>query len=158
ERLYRRALRMLRTVFGPDHADIARALDGLANLLAEQRRHAEAEALYGQVLAMRKKTYGPEHFIVAQTLMKMGMFFQLQKRYAEAEAHYKQALELVETTLGIRHEYTGSILLAYISLLEEVGRDDEAMQLGQRLQLVDPKWRERWGQALQKRLAEGEQE
>ena len=107
---------------------------------------------------MRKQTYGPEHFIVAQTLTKMGMFFQLQKRYSEAEAQYKQALDLADRTLGARHEYTGYILFAYISLLEEVGRDGEAMQLRQRLQLVDPKWRERWGQALQKRLAEGNQE
>ncbi len=158
EKLFRRALHILRPVLGPDHAEIAYVLDELAKLLAGQRRYVEAEALYGQALAMRKQTYGPEHFIVAQTLMKMGMFFQLQKRYAEAEAHYKQALELVDRTLGVRHENTGYILLAYISLLEEVGREREAMQLGQRLQFVDQKWKERWGQALQKRLAEGNQE
>ena len=35
------------------------------------------------------------------------------------------------------------------------GRGDEAVQMSGRLQLVDPKWKERWLRARQKRMTEG---
>jgi tetratricopeptide (TPR) repeat protein/transcriptional regulator with XRE-family HTH domain len=156
EKLYRRALHMFKTLFGPDHADIARVLVELAKLSESQKQYAQAESLYEKALVIQKKAYGLEHFMVAQTLMNIGICFQQQKRYIEAESRYKQAQKLIESTGGSEHEYMGYIFFAYISLLEEMGRWEEAVKLGQRLRLVDPVWKERWLRAYQKRIFKDE--
>jgi tetratricopeptide (TPR) repeat protein len=50
EPLYRRALAIDEKSFGPDHPDVARGLNNLAELLRATNRLAEAEPLYRQVL------------------------------------------------------------------------------------------------------------
>ena len=51
-RCYRRALAIDEKAFGPDHPDVATALNNLAALLRATNRLGEAEPLYRRALAI----------------------------------------------------------------------------------------------------------
>ena len=55
----RRALKIDETSFGPDHPDVARDLNNLAQLLQTTNRLAEAEPLMRRALAIDEKSFGP---------------------------------------------------------------------------------------------------
>ena len=70
---------------GPDHPDVATALNGLAGLYRLQGRYAEAEPLYKRALAIREKALGPDHPDVAASLNNLAVLYDYQGRYADAE-------------------------------------------------------------------------
>ena len=45
---------------GPDHSDVAKSLNNLATLYADQGRYAEAEPLYKRALAVVESLLGVE--------------------------------------------------------------------------------------------------
>ena len=51
---------------GPDHPNVAVALNNLAELYTAQGRYADAEPLYKRSLAIYEKTLGPDHPDVAK--------------------------------------------------------------------------------------------
>ena len=59
------ALAIKEKALGPDHPEVALALNNLAELYRDQGRYAEAEPLLKRALAIRKKVFGPDHPIVA---------------------------------------------------------------------------------------------
>ncbi|MGC2220875.1 MAG: tetratricopeptide repeat protein [Methylocella sp.] len=65
EPLYRRALAIDEASYGPDHPDVATALNNLAQLLSDTNRLAEAEPLMRRALAITEASYGPDHPDVA---------------------------------------------------------------------------------------------
>ena len=48
-------------MLGPEHPDVAAALNNLALRYKTQGRYVEAEPLYRRSLAIREKALGPEH-------------------------------------------------------------------------------------------------
>ena len=65
-RSYKRSLAIREKTLGPDHPDVASALNNLASLYHKQGRYAEAEPLYKRSLAINEKALGPDHPDVAQ--------------------------------------------------------------------------------------------
>jgi len=61
ERMLRQALGILKKLFGDEHPDMEIKLDNLANLLAKQRKFADAEIVVHQSLRLKNKMFGPEH-------------------------------------------------------------------------------------------------
>ena len=61
EPLYRRALAIDETSYGPDHPDVAIDLNNLALLLQATNRLAEAEPLMRRALAIFETSLGPDH-------------------------------------------------------------------------------------------------
>ena len=61
----RRALAIDEKSFGPDHPNVARDLNNLAQLLQATNRLAEAEPLMRRALAIDEKSFGPDHPNVA---------------------------------------------------------------------------------------------
>ena len=61
EPLMRRALAIDEASFGPDHPDVARDFNNLAQLLQATNRLAEAESLMCQALAICIKSLGADH-------------------------------------------------------------------------------------------------
>ena len=72
EPLYKRALAIREKALGPDHPDVARSLNNLAELYENQGRYAEAEPLYKRALAIREKALGPDHPDVATVAEQSG--------------------------------------------------------------------------------------
>ena len=56
----------------------------------------------------------------------------MQDKYAEAEPLYQRALRIREQQLGFEHPHTQLVWSNYISLLRDMGRDEEAKHLEER--------------------------
>ena len=61
---------------GPDHPDVAKALDTLAELYIAQSKYAEAEPLLKRSLAIREKTAGSNNSEVALALDNLGKLYE----------------------------------------------------------------------------------
>ena len=101
--LAQRALAILEKTRGPNHLDVARALNNLAAVYQEQGRYADAEPLYKRSLAIREKALGHDHPDVATTLSNLGSVYYDQGRYADAEPLDKRSLAIREKALGPDH-------------------------------------------------------
>jgi tetratricopeptide (TPR) repeat protein len=58
--LAQRVLSLREAALGPDHLDVARALNNLALVYDSQSRHHDAEPLFKRSLAIREKSLGPD--------------------------------------------------------------------------------------------------
>jgi tetratricopeptide (TPR) repeat protein len=83
--LVQQALAIYEKALGPDHPDVATAVNNLALLYDKQDRTAEAEPLYKRALAIDEKALGPDHPNVVTVLNSLAELYRDQGRYAEAE-------------------------------------------------------------------------
>jgi Tfp pilus assembly protein PilF len=74
------------TAFGPDHPDMAQALNNLAVVYKRQGRNADAEQLYKRSVATLEKTLGPNHPDLAGVLQNLAVFYKDQGRDDDADA------------------------------------------------------------------------
>jgi len=114
---------------GPDHPNVAMALNNLAGLYDDQGRYADAEPLYKRALAIVEKALGPEHIYVAMALNNLAEVYAEQGRYAEAEPLLKRSLAIREKTRGLDHPDVATALNNVASLYEKQGRYAEAEPL-----------------------------
>jgi tetratricopeptide (TPR) repeat protein len=84
EILLLRALQIRERTIGPEHADVADALDNLSAIYYAQKKYSEAAPLLQRSLAIREKTLGPEHLKVAISLENYANVLQRLKREGEA--------------------------------------------------------------------------
>ena len=92
-----RALAIWEKSLGPEHSDVALALNNLAALLDAQGSYVEARPLYERALAILGKALGPEHPSVANVLNDLASHLGAQGSYAEARPFYERGLS---ATLG----------------------------------------------------------
>ena len=97
ERLTRRAIMDLTSLFGPQSHDVGVATSYLGAVLRNSGRLAEAEQAYRRSLAIKEKVLGPDHFDVAFSLYNLGTLLADQSRWAEAA-------EMLERAVVIRRE------------------------------------------------------
>jgi tetratricopeptide (TPR) repeat protein len=83
--LAQRALTIREKALGPNHPEVAVALNHLAELYRAQDRYADAAPLYKRALAIWEKAQGPDHRDVATALNNLAVLYENEGRYAEAE-------------------------------------------------------------------------
>ena len=88
----RRALAIDEKSYGPEHPNLAKDLNNLAELL---RAPDEAEPLYRRALAINEKSYGPEHPYIATNLNNLALLLQATNRSGEAEPLFRRALAIL---------------------------------------------------------------
>ena len=88
---------------GPEHPNVATALDSLAELYYSQERYTDAEPLYRRSLDIREKALGPDHPDVAGSLTNLAMLRSAEGRYAESEPLLQRALTIREQALVTRN-------------------------------------------------------
>jgi tetratricopeptide (TPR) repeat protein len=71
-------------VLGPDHPDVAEALNNLAFSYYQQGRYADAESLNKRSLAIDEKILGPDHPDVAGALNNLAANYRAERRYSDA--------------------------------------------------------------------------
>jgi tetratricopeptide (TPR) repeat protein len=103
EPLYKRALAILEKALGPDHPDVATALNNLANLYPARGRYTDAEPLLRRALGIYEKACGPDHPNVATSLFSLASLYMWQGRYTDAEPLFRRALTIREKALGPDH-------------------------------------------------------
>ncbi len=101
--LAQQALAIYEKALGPDHPNVAAALNNLAELYRNQGRYAEAEPLYKRALAIWEKARGPDHPNVAAALNNLALLYAHQGRYAEAEPLFKRSQAIHEKARGPDH-------------------------------------------------------
>jgi CHAT domain-containing protein/Tfp pilus assembly protein PilF len=98
-----RALEIRERVLGPDHRDVAIALNGLGRLYRSRGDDVKAESLFQRSLAILEKTYGPEHPAVAPSLNNLAHLYRSEGDYARAEALFQREVAIMERSLGREH-------------------------------------------------------
>ncbi len=122
ESLYKRALALTESVFGPDHIEVSAVLNNLAVLYKYTGNFDEAERLYRRALAIKEKLLGADHPDVAMTLNNLAVFYKSQKRFDEAESLFQRALAIFERALGPDHPKLITCHENYASLIGKMER------------------------------------
>ena len=108
EPLVRRALAIDEAALGASPVT-AMDLNGMADLLWQQKHYAEAEPFARRALAIRESTLGPEHPETAASVNNLAAVLKAQGRYADAEPFYRRARDPREDagarTSGHRGEF-----------------------------------------------------
>jgi CHAT domain-containing protein/tetratricopeptide (TPR) repeat protein len=117
--------------YGPNHRDVAGALNNLAQIYGSQGRDAEAEPLLKRAIAILDKA-GLNSVEVAPELNNLAALYQRQERYAEAEPLFKRALAIRERSLGAAHPDVGQSLNNLATLDEKLGRHADSEPLFKR--------------------------
>ena len=110
ERHRREALRILELT-APDSIEVADALNGLANCVADRGRFAEAAEVYRRSLRIRETVFGPRHPAVAQSYHNLGYLHLEIGDYEEARTELEHALSIREETIGRKHRATITTVL-----------------------------------------------
>jgi tetratricopeptide (TPR) repeat protein len=103
ELLFKRSLAIWEKALGPEHPDVAAALNNLAMFYNSQGRYADVEPLLKRCLTIKEKAFGPDHSDVAISLTNLGLLYNEQGRYADAELLFKRSLAIRENKLGPYH-------------------------------------------------------
>jgi Tetratricopeptide repeat len=96
--LAQQALAIREKALGPDHPDVAEALNTLAQLYVRQGRYAEAEPLYKRALAIREKALGPDDPNVVSSYNSLADLYRAQGRHAESEQLRLKSRAIMETS------------------------------------------------------------
>jgi tetratricopeptide (TPR) repeat protein len=129
ESLSARALSIREKVMGPDHVDVAKTVNNLANVYWYQGRYAEAESLYVRALTIWEQALGADHPDVARSLNNLAVVVKERGRHAEAESLYVRALAIREKALGADHPDVAYTLNNLANVYAEQGRYAEAEPL-----------------------------
>jgi tetratricopeptide (TPR) repeat protein len=136
EPLYRRALAIDQTSYGPDHPILASRLNNLALLLQATNRFAEAEPLMRRALEIDQKHYGLDHYGVATDVNNLATLLKDSNRLAEAEPLMRRALAIDETNYGPDHPDVARDLNNLAILFEATNRLAEAEPLYRRALVI----------------------
>ncbi len=114
-----RAIALRTQLSGPDHVEIALALQNQSNALLRLGRTAEAAAVSERALKIREAAFGPQHIRVAESLNMIGTVLEEQGKFAEARTRYERAATIAEHALGPQ----SAPLATYLMNLGAVNRD-----------------------------------
>lgn len=120
------AIKIAKENFGPDHPNVAIAINNLAEKYRTQKRYSEAETLYKEALTIWEKAFEPENPCVAAVLSNLALLYKAQEKYSEAESLFNRALTVWEKTYGYEHLYVGTTLSDLADIYASQGRYSEA--------------------------------
>ena len=92
-----RALAIREKTLGQDHPDVAKSLNGLAEVYRKQGKYAEAKMLDKRALAIFEKALGADHPDVADTLNDLAVLFARSGDSEKALAFSRKATASVIT-------------------------------------------------------------
>ncbi len=121
------ALQQLESRVGPDHPDVARALNTLAELHRNEKHHAQAAELYARSLGIFEKTLGPGDVQFAEALNNLANVYSDWGKHEEAIPLYARAVEVQRGVLGGSHRNVAITLRNLGINHQELGRNAEAL-------------------------------
>ncbi len=104
-------------------------LNQVGYYIDDRGRYREAAPLYERSLQIREQMLGAEHPDVAQSLNNLAMLHKAQGEYAKAAPLYERSLQIREKVLGAEHPTVVTVVENYLSVLRELGRNQEADEL-----------------------------
>jgi tetratricopeptide (TPR) repeat protein len=127
ERDLRTAVTLKRKADGGDSPDVARSLDGLANVNARRGDFAAAVDLTDQARVIFEQSYGPEHILVGLGYSNRCEYLNGLGRYQEALDSCQRAMAILGPALGRDHLWLGYALTATGNALIGLRRASEAL-------------------------------
>ena len=107
---YGQALEMYQTaqdcalaLHGPEHLNVAKTHNNMANVYQRQGKYEQALEAYSKSLDIKIKVAGQDSPDVASTYSNIGSVYYSQGRYEEALVQYGKALEIETKVLGSSH-------------------------------------------------------
>jgi tetratricopeptide (TPR) repeat protein len=137
ESLYRRELQIVEARYGPDHPQVASAVNNLGTLLQATNHPSEAEALMRRVVRILELGPGGERPDLAAALSNLASLLQATNRREEAEPLMRRALSIDEACHGPNHPDVATDLNNLALLLQATNRRKEAEPLMQHALLID---------------------
>jgi CHAT domain-containing protein/tetratricopeptide (TPR) repeat protein len=134
-----RALGIRERVLGPEHPDVAGALNNLAVIYSNKGDFAKAEPLLQRALSMLERVLGPEHPNVGDSLNNLASLYRNRGDYAKAEPLLQRALSMLERVLGPEHPKITDPLNNLALLYKDRGDFAKAEPLLQRALTIDEK-------------------
>jgi tetratricopeptide (TPR) repeat protein len=135
---FERALHISETTAGPDHPDVAAALNNIARVLQELGDLDGARANFERALRIYEAASDSERPNVAALSNNLARVLQSQGDLSGALVQFEQALRVSEVTFGREHPYTAILLSNIARVLQDVGRVSEArVYLEQALQFTE---------------------
>ncbi len=116
----------LEAELGPEHLDVAEALNDLMMVHFGQAQYAKAAEVCRRTLSIRKKALDSEHPDVAEALNDLAFLLAKQGAYAEARPLYERALAIWEKARGPEHPDVAGALNNLAILLKNQGSYAEA--------------------------------
>lgn len=132
EAALREAVAIDAQVYGTPDSAHARHLGNLALIALVRGDGAAAEPPLREALRIRQAIYREDDPQIAQTRTNLATALGLQQRYAETEAVAAQAIAAFEKASGDWRGVTAAALQTRAVALRQLGRPDEAIELGRR--------------------------
>jgi tetratricopeptide (TPR) repeat protein len=114
----RRALTIDEKIHGPEHPDVARDLNNLAELLRATNRLPEAALLMRRVVGILERSGATDHLNMATALNNLAQLLQDANQLAEAEQVMRRVLAIDEKNYGTQHPGVAKALNNLASLLD----------------------------------------
>jgi len=118
--------------FGPEHPDVAKVLNNLANLYSTQGKYGRALPLHNRALEIKEKVLKPEHPDVASSLNDLAVLYHDQDKYEDALSLYERALAIREKVLGPEHPNVADTLYNLAILYKNQENYEKALLLYER--------------------------
>ena len=130
-----RAVKAAEERLGPDHVEVATALNNLAEFLQiqafvqfgkdeakRQGSFARAELLQKRALVIREKALGPRHSFTLASIVNLARIYLAQGRYDEAEPIYKRAMQILDE-IGPRAPILGDLARQATAGLAQIDKE-----------------------------------
>ncbi|HKX30424.1 MAG TPA: tetratricopeptide repeat protein [Blastocatellia bacterium] len=127
--LIERALEIRTRLLGPDHRDVAKAINSLGLIYYDKGEYPKAEQLLKRALAIIENSPGPENPDLAQYLNSLALVYRNRGEYAKAEPCYQRALAIWKKTLGPQHLNVAYLLNNLADLYRNRGESEKAEPL-----------------------------
>src|SRR5262249_39121260 len=96
-----RALLIMEKALGPDHPDVGRSINNLANLYYDKGDYAKAEPLLQRALLIKERALGPEHPDVARSLVNLAELCAAKGDLTQAVKFQSRANAVGERNLAL---------------------------------------------------------
>ena len=117
---------------GPDHPDLATALNNIGNIARIEGKYAEAMDYSARALPILERSLGSKHPRVASAIDNLGMTAYRLGDYAAAAAHHRRALAIVEGVGSGSTPQAATILNNLANAVYYLGETETAEELYRR--------------------------
>jgi tetratricopeptide (TPR) repeat protein len=129
EPLLKRALAIYEQQQGPDHPNMARGLNNLAEFYRSQGKYGQAEELLKQAISIYEQQLETNHPDIAASINNLASIYEVQREYKQAEPLLKRALAICEQQMGPDHPNTALCLNNLALLYNKQGKCGQAEPL-----------------------------
>lgn len=140
ESCYERALAILEKVRGPEHPDVAQALNNLGELYRVSERCAKAASFHRRSLDIREQILEADDPSLAESLHNLALVQYTLGEYDQAETMFQRSRAILEKRFGSEHPNLAKTLDCLGALYFAQSRYDEAESMYKRALALQEKF------------------